>query len=170
MKDFLGREFEVGDLIVYPKMSGRSVCLVKGVVKKFNDSGTVTVQPEVESWNGGQDRSTTEKYIDTRTGKSFNAYHDNADQHVERGYGGTNKETGEWISSEEYSILIQRVRHDWLLANPDSRYVPHSVEWEFSDKFTHTSRVWKDYVKIESTIPTVTIKRTDNIILVDKRV
>ncbi len=153
MKDFLGNDFEVGDTIVYPKMSGRSVALCQGVVLKFNESGSVTVQPMVESWDGGRERSGTTRYIDTRTGKGFSPYADSAKKHMERPWGYKHKVTDKWISYEEYHAM-----------NDDRRV----YQTEAQREYTWASVIWKDYVKKETTVKPVTITRTDNIILVKK--
>ncbi len=150
MKDFLGHEFEVGDTIVYPKMSGRSVALCKGVVLKFNESGSVNIQPETESWGGGQERSGTTRYIDTRTGRGFSPYSDAATQHMIQGYGYEHKETGDWISYDEYHAL----GYTWLS--------PEQAQYKWA------SPIWKDYVTTETKVKPVTISRTDNIILIEK--
>lgn len=47
MRDFLGNEYEPGDLIVYPQRYGNhGANMVLARVIKFNDSGTVTVVPQ----------------------------------------------------------------------------------------------------------------------------
>lgn len=151
MLDFLGKEFDVGDLIVYPMMSGRSVALVKGRVLKFNDSGSVGVQPETESWRGGRERSGTTRYIDSRSGKGFSPYSEPGKKHMERDYGYIRVSTGEWISYDDYEA--QRDSRSYFGSDPDIKWAPV---------------IWKDYVKIESKVKPVTITRTDNIILIEK--
>lgn len=156
MKDFLGKEFGPGDLIVYPKMSGRSVCLVKGRVVKFNPSGSVTIQPETESWQGGRERSGTTRYIDTRTGKGFNPYYDGAAQHQIRGYGYIHTPTDTFVEYEDYNNLrteAYRTPGKWQTMQRDYQWAPV---------------IWKDYVKVENTVKPVTITRTDNILLIEK--
>ena len=156
MQDFLGNEFGPGDLIVYPKMSGRSVCLVKGRVVKFNPSGSVTIQPETESWHGGRDRSGTTRYIDTRTGKSFNPYYDSANEHQVRGSGYIHKPSGTFVECVDYSNLRSEA------------YRTPGKWQEIRNDYEYSQVIWKDYVKIETTVKPVTITRTDNIVLIEK--
>jgi len=80
MKDWLGQEISEGDTIIYAAMSGRSVTMVLATVVKFNDSGSVTVQPVKSSrW---EQHSAPTWYVDFRTGKRINPY---APEHVESG-------------------------------------------------------------------------------------
>ncbi len=170
MKDFLGNEFGVGDTIVYPKMSGRSVALVKGTVVKFNESGSVTIQPEVESWNGGRDRSGTTRYIDTRTGKGFDPHAEKNKIHMIRDYGYTSKETGEFFSWDDHrrqEELIRAKHGNPSYSNPKVKEMRREIE-AFNRSLQWEQVIWKDYVKVESTVKTVTITRTDNLILVAK--
>lgn len=166
MKDFLGNEFGPGDLVVYPKSSGRSVALVKGTVLKFNPSGSVQIQPETESWGGGRERSGTTRYVDTRTGKTFDPYHDKNVVHMERDRGYLHKETGEFVSNDEMDRERQRI-----IGSFDHRYsrVAQEAVYEYTRQYTYVLPVWKDYVKTETTVKSVTITRTDNIVLIEKR-
>ena len=71
MKDWLGNEFGVGDLIIYAVSHGsHGHSMVVAELLKFNPT-TVTVQPLHDSRRG---RRTSTGHVDTRTGKSIDPY------------------------------------------------------------------------------------------------
>ncbi len=162
MKDFLGNEFTVGDIIVYPKTSGRSVALVKATVLKFNESGSVSVQPELESWQGGRPRGVTTHYVDTRTGKRFPPYSTRSEQHKQRPSGYEHKVTGEWLSTAEWGEAEDQARRSGRLSWQEIH--------ERRQQWTWTPVIWKPYVAEESVIQPVTLTRTDNIVRVSPSV
>jgi hypothetical protein len=114
VKDFLGRDCTEGDIIVYPAGSGRSITMIKARLLKIKDNG-VTVQPIVGArWQQHHGRT---EYRDSRTGKSFNQYSKGAEKHMVQGYGAEHKETGDWLSYEDWKELPYPVRdRDWKWA------------------------------------------------------
>lgn len=67
MKDWLGNEYDVGDLVLYAAGSGRSITMVLARVVELRDNGNVKVQPLKSSrW---QQHSARGYYVDTRTGR-----------------------------------------------------------------------------------------------------
>lgn len=143
MKDFLDNEFDVGDTVVYPAGSGRSITMVKARVVKFTDK-SVVVQP-LNSARWQQHHSTT-MYRDTRTGKTFSKYADSAQAHMVRGFGYTRTETGEWFS-------LAHVR---------------ALPWTEHRNYSYAPVIWKDYVEEFEVGPKpVRLTVTKNIIKVD---
>lgn len=149
MKDWLGNEYDVGDLVLYAAMSGRSVTMVLARVLAFNESGSVSLCPVKSSrWKQHYGRSF---YIDTRTGKRIDPYR--SDKHVETPAYFTHKTNPEWtLSLEEYNQLPYSFR-------------TRNGGKEDRDAYEYVSTKFKDYVeyKIEPT-QKVTIHITENIV------
>lgn len=145
MKDFLGKEFDVGDYVVYPAGSGRSITMVKAQVIRFTDK-SVIVQP-LDSARWKQHHGTT-RFRDTRTGKTFLPYSEAKStlEHMARPYGYHHKQTGEWVSYEEVRSLPYQEQQQY--------------EW--------APVVWKDYVEqIHLGPQPVRLTVTSNIIRID---
>lgn len=143
MIDFLGNEFGVGDYIVYPAGSGRSITMVKAQVVRFTES-SVVVQP-LDSARWQQHHETTQ-YRDTRTGKTFNAHADSASAHMQRAFGYTHKQTGEYITYEH----------------------GRELSWLELREYEYASPIWKDYVeKVKVGPKPVRLTITNNIVKVD---
>jgi hypothetical protein len=99
VKDFLGREYEVGDTVVYGAMSGRSVNMVYGEVTDFyyvkrNDNYRwertdllegegIELRVKIQPLNAArwEQHSKKEYWVDTRTGKRIDPTR--SDKHVE---------------------------------------------------------------------------------------
>lgn len=141
--DWLGQEYDVGDTVIWAASSGRSITMCIGTIVKFNDSGTVTVQPTNSSrWT---QHSETEKYIDSRTGKKIFAY---SGGHIERD-GHWLMDDGTELSYYEYQELM-RVHRWQTSAQALVKYIPTQ---------------FKDYVqKVVIGPKPVTLRVTENII------
>lgn len=147
MKDFLGQEYAEGDFILYAAMSGRSCNMVLGYVLKFNESGSVKVQP-VKSARWTQHGRT--RYIDTRTGKGVDPHR--SPKHILKDAHFTDKVTGVEVSyaemyaylDEHYGKGYRNFYHDYL------DYVP--VQYQ----------PWIEVQK--DVIEPVTLTITDNIV------
>lgn len=147
MKDWLGNEYDVGDLVLYAAMSGRSVTMVLARVLAFNESGSVSLCPVKSSrWKQHYGRS---YYIDNRTGKRIDPYRSDKHVEVEAHYVHKNDPT-QTLSLEEYH---NRVWRDWARLGDDHR------------NYEYVSTKFKDYVEYK-TEPTqkVTIHITENIV------
>jgi hypothetical protein len=133
--DWLGREYRVGDLILYAATSSRSVQMILGRVVEMRDNGNVKVQPLRSSrWKQHYGR---QRWIDNRTGKGIDPY-----CHVKSGGYQVWVDTGERISDEERWERLNRSR--------ETRYVP---------------TVFEDYVeKVDEGVKPVTLQITENIV------
>jgi hypothetical protein len=144
VKDFLGRQFNVGDYVVYPAGSGRSITMVKAQVVRFTDTSVVVQPLDSARW---QQHTSTTKFRDTRTGKTFRPYSaTSAREHMARPYGYLHKQTGEWVSYEDVQVLPyqQQKQYEWAPV------------------------VWKDYVEEIHVGPQpVRLTVTSNIIRID---
>lgn len=141
MQDWLGSEYEVGDKIIYAAMSGRSCTMTIAEVVKFNDSGTVSVRP-IRSSRWKQNRGRT-KYIDKRTGKPLDPYHNSKGIKTESGWGLS--EEGPVLSMQERERLLKSGEKAWK----DLVYI---------------GVVFHDWVEIVSNEPgIVTLSVTENI-------
>lgn len=149
MKDWLGNEYDVDDLVIYAAMSGRSVTMVLAKVISFNESGSVTLCPVKSSrWKQHYGRSI---YIDNRTGKRIDPYR--SDKHVEVEAYFVHKDNPEWtLSINEYNELPYRLRTKG--GGKEDKYA-----------YEYVSTKFKDYVEYK-TEPTqkVTIHITENIV------
>lgn len=138
MKDWLGQEYDVGDTVIYAAMSGRSVTMVLATVVKFNDSRSVTVQPERSSrWKQHHGRT---RYIDNRTGRGIDPYAGwDEGRHV--------KEAGHYIRTDTCARVTDA--EAWQLGYGMTRWVPVQ---------------FKDYVEEVTEAPKpVTLTVTQNI-------
>lgn len=160
MTDFRGNSYAVGDTVVYAAVSGRSVTMIEATVLKFNESGSVKLQPLNSSrWTHHNKSSWME---DARTGEKINLYGD---------------KRHEYLVSESYYEF-----EDGTVGNEYHRYRDSSGrildESEYQRKFyyhrvesgKYHPAVYHDWVvsvKSEFVKP-VTISITDNIILVEK--
>lgn len=143
MIDFLGNEFDVGDYIVYPAGSGRSITMVKAQVVRFTES-SVVVQP-LDSARWQQHHETTQ-YRDTRTGKNFDPYAAAAMAHMQRDAGYVHRETGDYITRAQFDVM----------------------PWPDRQAYTYATTIWKDYVeKVKVGPKPVRLTITKNIIRVD---
>lgn len=87
MKDWLGNDLQVGDTVIYPAASGRSITMVVGEITGFGerDTGwdeaktepTIKIRP-LRSSRWRQHRGTN-YYVDNRTGKRIDPYRRAAD-------------------------------------------------------------------------------------------
>lgn len=136
MKDWLGQEFSVGDLVIYGAGSGRSITMVLGRVTKFN-AGSVGVQP-LRSSRWPPPRRT--RWIDNRTGKGIDPYA--TEKHTEVPAHYVHKVTGKTITAEERYVLDRWERREY-------EYIPP---------------VFKDYAEeVITPVQPVTISVTKNI-------
>ena len=154
MEDFLGQTYEVGDIILYAAMSGRCVTMVQAKVLAIREN-SVTVEP-IDSARWKQHYGRTQ-YIDSRNGKPFDPHHDKNVVHMEREQGYTHKETGEFLTRDEY--YARRPNYNPHDSGP---YYSFSRDWDY------TSEIWKDYVTINQTKAKVTLKVLQNIVLIRK--
>lgn len=156
-KDFLGNEYAEGDSIIYAAMSGRSVTMVAARVIKFNDSGSVTVQP-LKSSRWEQHTTKRTRYIDKRTGKGIDPYAPSG-KHTEQEAYVTDKRTGERIPEENLKAFIGGGYMPWKFGTDNPNFVPH----EFRE---YHPTVYMDYVKqvIEDGAKPVTLTITKNIV------
>lgn len=179
MKDFLGREFVVGDTVVYPAMSGRSCYLVQAVVKEFKENGSITLQPDITSWNGTQ-RSGETKWIDSRTGKGINPIA-RSGKHIETPAHWKFKPTGESVPMSDvegdyYKTIRDHqesrgivIRTEPLHGYRWTRSTPHHNSEDLQENYEYVPSTYKDYVKkVEVGPRPVTLQRTNNIILIEK--
>lgn len=155
--DFLGREYEAGDIIVYAAMSGRSVTMVKAEVVEIKESGSVKVQPlESSRW---QQHSGRHRTIDKRTGKGIDPYSGNG-KHIKELSKMRHAVTGEEISGEEF----QR-RREWGYRGADRIDNQEYFNWKY------VPTVFHDYVeRIVDPVKPVTLTVTENIVLLEKKV
>lgn len=151
-KDFLGQEYGVGDTIVYAGTRDRSVQMVLAKVVKFNESGSVQVQP-VQKDSRWKQHHGSSKWIDSRTGKKIDPY---ADEHVLEPSKRRHRVTGALLSSEEFHRLAYHPHRDVRMIHAEQS------DWEY------VPYVFKDHVvKIEIPVRPVTLQVTENIIKVD---
>ncbi len=147
-EDAFGREYSVGDIVVYAITSGRSINMIKAEVLAFLDSGSVRLQPlDGSRWG----RSGETKWIDKRTGRGIDFYNE---EHIEKRAHHRVIATGEEVSYEE---LFDR-NSPWfgqMYNRSTLEYVPTKH---------------KDYVR-EIKLPPrpVNIQVTKNIVLLEKR-
>lgn len=142
MKDWLGQEISEGDTIIYAAMSGRSVTMVLGTVVKFNESGTVRVQPVKSSrWEQHHGRL---RYIDNRTGKGIDPYSGDGKHIASEGHY-VRTDTGEKVTADDKYNLYRRGVLSWR----DVEYKPTA---------------FKDYVeRVTDEVKPVTLTVTENI-------
>lgn len=138
VKDFLGNEYTVGSLVIYPVSYGsHSVMLAMGKVLKISEK-SVQVEP-VEASRGKHYYGRT-RYIDNRTGKGIDPYC-NSGKHIE--------EEGHYILKETGSRLARTevMRYGY----GQTEYIPAK---------------FKDYVeRVNNPTSVVTLKVTSNIVL-----
>lgn len=140
--DWLGQSIEVGDHVIYPAGSGRSITMIIGTVVGFNDNGSITLCPVKSSrWKQHHGRT---RYVDNRTGKGIDPW-SGSGKHIVEGGCHVRRSTGEEINDEDYYAL-QRSR--------GYRY----------DDYAYKPVVFKDYVERQDTPTTkVTVHVTENV-------
>lgn len=168
MKDWLGKEYGVGDLILYAAMSGRCVTMVLGKVLRiyqgpqygysqyreedpdYQTETKVQVQPlKASRWK----QHGRTRFIDTRTGKGIDAYlieKNGFYRHQNGGYF-EDTQTGERVPRSVYDERFRR----WRYWDADSKLPPG---WKY------IPATYKDYVKQETAVSPVTISVTENIV------
>lgn len=148
--DFLGREYGVGDTVVYAAGSGRSITMVFGEVVKIHESGAINVQP-LDSARWVQHHGSTH-YIDTRTGKRIDP-HAGEGRHYETPPSYRHRTTGETLTSEDY--------HE--RRNVPGFYLRDWSEWEYQRAVFH------DYVQeVKEGPKPVTLQITENVVRVER--
>lgn len=142
MKDFLGREYDVGDRIVYPVSSGHCINTVLAEVVEIKEDGKVKVQPiEAARWVRHHGRT---RYIDSRTGKGIDPYRNKSATKEPAHYRNRYDDT---ITEEQHRALswLSRAENDWQWVPP----------------------VWHDWVEVVKEGPKpVTLQITKNIVKV----
>lgn len=150
LRDFLGRDYGVGDTVVYAAGSGRSITMVFGEVVKIHDSGAISVQP-LDSARWVQHHGSTH-YIDTRTGKRIDPWAGEG-RHLKTPPMYRNKTTGETITSEEHH---------------ERRSKPGFYQREWSD-WEYQPAVFADYVQeVKEGPKPVTLQITENVVRVER--
>lgn len=149
--DWLGNTYDVGDLVLYAAMSGRSVTMVLAEVVKFNDTGSVTLKPVKSArWKQHYGRGF---YIDNRTGKRINPYR--SDKYVKTPVRYQFKEDPELIITQEqyhelYDKYYKNYREGWgwtsknapALENPSNyKYLPQEFHDWVESKSEETQKV-----------------------------
>jgi hypothetical protein len=100
VKDWLGNEFEAGDLVLYPNVSGSSPNMMLARVKDIRGKAVIVVPIKGSRW----DNNGRTTFIDTRTGKTVDPYRNESEHmHAQRFL---NLETGERTDSST-------VARDW---------------------------------------------------------
>lgn len=117
MQDWLGQEIRVGDYVIY-STGGRSVQMILATVVRFNDSGSVTVQPVSGSRWGRRGNSWL---MDSRTGKRFISWDKESEEHQQKPSHWAHTVTGEEIDPNTFWSKTFSERDEY-------RYVP--VEWK----------------------------------------
>lgn len=148
MKDWLGKEYTVGDTVIYAAGSGRSITMVVARVLKFTEKehpykdGTTThvqVLP-IRSSRWKQHGGHT-KYIDTRTGKGIDPWAGKAKHMLVPGHE-IDTRTGQKIPEDN---------------KPYNGGVPYEYR-----KYVYT--VWQPWVKtVKEGVKPVTLTVTENI-------
>lgn len=161
--DVAGNTIEVGDWVVYPQMSGRSVQIVLGKLVGWNGSTAQIERVEGGRWTPGY-RST--KHRDRRTGANINIYTDDW-RHWEIRPHSTYVLDGEEISQEELDRqhpLSESFNNGWGRTS-QSDY--HALIARRQYKPSYHPGALKDYVE-EYTAPLkpVTIHNVRNIVKV----
>lgn len=139
--DWLGNTYDIGDLVLYAAMSGRSVTMVLAEVVKFNESGSVGLKPVRSArWKQHYGKSYN---IDNRTGKRIDPWSGDG-KHIEvEAYFKSKQDPSKTLSFEEYHKLPYREMDKW-------EYVPT----QFKDYVEHRHKDTK----------IVTISVTENIV------
>lgn len=128
MQDWLGKELNVGDKVLYPAGSGRSITMIIGEIVEFKDNGSVRIQPLNSSrW---KQHYGTDYYVDTRTGKRIDPWktYEQGTHFKSKGYY-QHKATGNVITAEEHQALrgntyfeydyVSAVFQDWVKQRND---------------------------------------------------
>lgn len=106
--DWLGQPIEIGDHLLYPAGSGRSITMVLAKLVRIHDNGSVTVEPvKASRWKQHYGRT---RYIDTRTGKGIDPFRD---PHIADGGYKYRTDTGERVTEEEEYQLIRSRAMKW---------------------------------------------------------
>lgn len=172
MKDWLGNEYDVGDLVLYAAMSGRCVTMVLGRVleiyqgpkygygykrqDKLDDDEKETkvkVQPLKSSrWKQHYGRT---RYVDTRTGKGIDPY-------VTEKTGEYRHRTGGYF---ENTTTGERVYDVYDKYHPDFQHYHHWDKSTMPPGWELVKSELKPYVKeIKEPTASVTISITENIV------
>ena len=158
--DWLGNTYDVGDLVLYAAMSGRSVTMVLAEVVKFNDTGSVTLKPVKSArWKQHYGRRF---YIDNRTGKRIDPYR--SDKYVKTPVRYQYLQDPELIISQEqyqeiYNNHYKNYRGGW-------GWTPKAVpDLENPNNYKYLSMEFHDWVESKSEeTQKVTIHVTENIV------
>lgn len=154
MKDFLGQEYAEGDTVLWAAGSGRSITMCVGKVVKFNESGSISVQP-VRSSRWAQHHGSVH-YLDTRTGKKFSEYAW-TDEHI--------KDVPHWIHKETGEREDQYAFSSGAWDAERREYVPPRLPFSARANYTYVPRVWEDYmVRVDVPPKPVTLRVTENIV------
>lgn len=156
--DWLGNTYDVGDLVLYAAMSGRSVTMVLAEVIKFNESGSVGLRPMRSArWKQHSGKS---YHIDNRTGKRIDPYSGDGKHITVHGHM-AHRDNPQWtISSEEYHNIR------WSnIARSSQGYITSGGGKNDITAYDYVPTQFKDYVehKREDT-KLVTISVTENIV------
>lgn len=110
MKDFLGCEYGIGDHVVYPSMSGRSVTMTHGVVTAVSefDNGPVQIRPlDSARWKNHYGRN---RYRNIETGDIVTPKKARLKDGHRR-----HRDTGQELSTSEYYDQYNHLdRADWI--------------------------------------------------------
>lgn len=148
LRDFLGRDYGVGDTVVYAAGSGRSITMVFGEVVKIHESGAINVQP-LDSARWVQHHG-SRHYVDTRTGKRIDPYAGEG-RHYKVPPSYRHRVSGEVLSSEEY---YER---------------RHSMQYREWSDWEYTPVEFADYVQeVKEGPKPVTLQITENVVRVDR--
>ena len=174
MKDWLGREYDVGDLVLYAAMSGRSVTMVLGRVTKIlvgpkygyanypadklteDDKETkVQVQPIKSSrWKQHGNRN---YYVDTRTGKHIDPWAGNG-RHIKTEAHYRDRNTGEHLTYFASAPGDRHVYRGGYYTNAGRR-----VDREDREYVATEFQPWVEHRTEEAPRP-VTLSITENIV------
>lgn len=150
--DVAGNELAVGDTVVYPQMSGRSVQMVLGIFKGYNGKTAKIERTEGSRWSAEYTRT---RFRDKRTGKGIDPYATKKHFKVEPSSWYVHKETGEKISYDEGAA---RYRASWTTGTGWD-----ATKW----KYHHDRGEYQDYVEEYTAAPKpVTIQNVTNIVKV----
>lgn len=135
MQDWLGNDLGVGDMVIYPAGSGRSITMVVGQIVDFGQrrdwSGEEKTAPTIKIQPLGSSRWEqhygTDYYVDTRTGKRIDPYRpagDGSYPHIAQrayylGKDGTRHPNQDWSGNDAQRVYVDAVfaehvekRHD----------------------------------------------------------
>jgi hypothetical protein len=153
MKDFLGKDWAVGDTILYGAASGRSaITMVIARVDKIrlNEDGTtksVTVTPLKSSrWKQHYGRT---RWIDTRTGKNVDP-----DYHIKKKAHYIDKITRQEIPRKDF----------WDLANYIEQHYGRENRFDTYKYLEYVPDEYNDYIQEGETVKSATLTVTDNIV------